>query len=229
MANISYAQLPSGAISLNIGNTQVLSASGNLSTLTQADLTQITSGSIAGNQASITDVNGLLSQLNHFLTSFSNQVNAIQTAGYGLSGTSNAPPIFSLSTDSSGNVALTVNNISSSDIGAASSPGQSGDNSNALNMVALQSNSTVFNNGTFDQGLATMISNVGIEASATTNSENTTNALAQQSSSMRQSISGVDANQQEALMVEYQNTYSAAAKFIGIVDSMLQTLIGMIP
>ena len=231
MANISYTQYSSGAISLTIGATQVINANGVVTPFTQADLSQVTSGSIQGNQQSIADANNLLTQLNQLLTQFSSQVNTIQSTGYGLvSMTPNTATanMFNVNTDSFGNVQLSFNsNITASDVAAASSPGQPGDNSNAMKMIQLQ-NEPIYNNGTLDQGIAQMVSNIGIEANSTTSSEDTANALMQQSSSMRQSISGVDANQQEALMVEYQNTFSAAAKFIGIVDSMLQTLIGMV-
>lgn len=243
MVNISYTPSPDGAVSVSVGSQSIVSAGGGVTALTQAGLGQVDSGSIAGNQASVSDTSSLLTQLDQFLTNFATQVNAIQTNGYGVTSsgmgaTSTAPPMFDMSTDSSGNVVLSLHStttppaspvyITSTDVSASGSPGQAGDNSNALKMAALQNQSGVYNNGTFDQGLAQMVSNVGIEANATTAAQKTASSLAQQSSSMRQSISGVDANQQEALMVEYQNSYNAAAKFIGVFDGMLQTLISSV-
>lgn len=138
-------------------------------------------------------------------------------------------------------------------IGAESSskPGQPGDNTNALAMVNLQNQTSATNpsltngpavsynelftaqansasysaSGTFDQYLASLVSNIGTEAAAVNSGQKTAGALAQQSSNLRQSISGVNTDEEAAKMVEYQNAYNAAAKFISVFNAMLQTLI----
>lgn len=140
-------------------------------------------------------------------------------------------------------------------IAASGVSGQGGDNSNAVAMANLQnqtsaSTSAVVANGpsvsytelfssslqsasysasgTFDQYLGSLVSNVGTEAATVNSSGKTANALAQQSSNMRQSVSGVSTDQEAAKMVEYENTYNAAAKFISVFNQMLQTLINSV-
>ncbi|MDQ0190665.1 hypothetical protein JI721_11280 [Alicyclobacillus cycloheptanicus] len=359
LANISYDEASNGAVSVSLGNIAMVSATGGVTPLTLANLPQVTSGSIAGNQQIVADTQNLLSEMNGFLTSFASQVNAIQQQGYGATTSdgqpiASTPPLFDVNEDAAGNVVLSLHSyvgtgsggtqanpkvsigsgfssgsglsgvpvqvayaasyddtgaltggtvqledesgnpigqpvtltasqlangtaitvgdpatnetlsfnlspasalftpapvsgqagpytytqtdmvannsttITASDVAASAYANQPGDNTNALAMVALQNDASAYNNGTFDQGIAQMVSNVGIEANSVSSSESTANSLAQQSSSMRQSIEGVDANQQETLMVQFQNSYDAAAKFISIVDSMLQTLINMV-
>ncbi len=168
------------------------------------------------------------------------------------------PPNTNVSAPVTGDVTLQINPLftqggGSNYIAAASTgttSGSNGDNGNALNMVTWQSNvpnvspvtysayqvsttsyqdTTFKGSSTFDQYISGIVSNLGITTSAVNSNEQTANALAQQSTNLRQSISGVDTNNQAAKMVEYQNSYDAAAKFISIYDQMLQSLISMVP
>ena len=209
------------------------------------DLKLITSGSIAGNVQSYDNTSNVLGNLDAILTNFASHVNGVQENGYPLSGPNTKNPLFKINKTSAGNVYLSLHSGMTPDkVGASSQPNQPGNNVNAQNMVQRQNKTYKFATsyyyyslaknsnvkiptytGTFDQALGQMVSNIGVEAAATNSSQATAQALAQQSSQLRQSISGVDQNQQAANMVEYQNSYNAAAKFISIFDQMLQTLI----
>ncbi|MCY0893418.1 MAG: flagellar hook-associated protein FlgK [Acidibacillus sp.] len=257
LANISYSESTDasdhGAITVSLGGIQIVPASGAATALTVADVSTlvtngtITSGTIAGNLQTIQETGSLLSQLNTFLTTLSTSVNRIQTSGYGLNGTTQGPELFQMSgngvptTDSAGNVVLSLNSsfapttssnmpntIAPTLIAASTESNQPGNNTNALAMVALQSDTSAYSGGTFDEGLEQMVSSVGVEANSVKSSLQTANALAQQSSNMQQSISGVDTNQQAALMVQYQNSFNAAAQFISVYNQMLQTLISTV-
>jgi flagellar hook-associated protein 1 FlgK len=41
-------------------------------------------------------------------------------------------------------------------------------------------------------------------------------------------VSGVDADEETLNLIQFQRQYQAAARFINVVDEMLQTLIGII-
>lgn len=238
LANISYTTQSDGSVSVQVGNASLVSSSGVVTPLSEADVaSQVTSGTMKGNLDSSSDTGTVLGQLNSFLQQFAQSVNAIQQQGYGTNNpSSKAPPLFSVSTDADGNTVLSLADepgtstpVDAGDVAASGEPNQPGDNSNAQAMVALQTDASAYQNGTFDQGIAQVVSSVGVEASAVSSSEETANALAQQSSSMRDSVSGVDTNQQAALLVQYQNSYDAAAKLISVYDTMLQSLISMVP
>lgn len=202
----------------------------------------ITSGSIAGNVAGITDVRNTLGYLNAYVQNLASQVNqAYGSAVFDVNpaGTATPPadnPVVYLTTDP----AFTASSLSTA---GSANPG----NNSASQAVANVQNATtnfsynVYNSmtggpsstqtftGTFDQGVAQVVSSIGTEAANVISNEQTANALAQQSSQLRQSVSGVDINQQAAQMVQYQNAYSAAAKFITVFDSMIQTLLSSVP
>ena len=228
----------------------------NSSTQTiDVNLSYLNSGEIAGNTQSLDEVNKTLAQFDGFLTSLANEVNSIQTGtsayALGASATSNIPFFnISISTQTN-NVTLEVNSsLTPQDIAAATGANLPGDNSNALLMVndawnGYPSSATSYNyysistnqsvqitsstSATFDQMLTGFVAQLGIDSAAANSNQTTADALSQQSSNLRQSVSGVDLNEQAAQMVEFQNVYSAAAKFISIFDQMLQTAINMVP
>lgn len=229
LANITVTSNSDGSVSVAIpasgtGGSSVSLVNHNVSySINQSS--GITSGAIAGNTAGMNDTTQLLGNLNSFLNGFSTQVNNQQAAGYPLNGSSTAPALFTVTTNS-GNTYLTVSSgFTTNDVAAASSANNPGDNSNALAMVQLQNNPSGSTGSTFDQSLSAIVSGIGVEADAVNSSVQTANALAQQSSNLRSSISGVDINTQAAQMIQFQSQYDAAAKFISVFDSMLQTLI----
>ena len=225
----------------------------NSSTATiDVNLSYLQSGQIAGNVQSLDQTNQILAQMDSFLSSIKDQVNNVQLSGYPLGSSSTSTVSFFSSTlTSAGNVILQVNSsFTPQDIAAASTSGTPGDNGNALNMVNnvwngyptsgstyqysnLETNQSISvtssTNATFDQMLTGYVAQLGINSAAANSNKQTADALSQQSSNLRQSVSGVDLNEQAAQMVLYQNMYSAAAKFISVFDQMLQTAINMIP
>lgn len=237
---------PTGAFTLTL-----MTGSNGIATGTYKNfnLQTINSGQIAGNTQSLDEVNKTMSELDSFLTTFSNQVNTIQTSGYSLNGSPPSKAFFTLSTTTNDNIILQVNqNLTPQDIAAATG-NSSGNNGNALNMVneawngfpatgssftyfSIANNTTVTmtssTGATFDQMLASYVSDLGVDTAAANSNEQTANALAQQSSTLRQSVSSVDINEQAANMLVYQNIFDAASKFISIFDQMLQTAINMV-
>lgn len=198
-----------------------------------ATIQTITSGSIAANSQSVNDIQGILKNINSFVTNLSSAVN-----------TASGVTFFTPTTDTAGNQILQV--ASSITPNTMMTTSSSGNNSSALAVANLQTTDTptfsysytslasgqlVSNSytGTFDQSLAQVVSSLGTKTAQVNAQEQTANSLAQQSSNLRQSISGVNINQEAANMVEYQNVYNAAAKFITVYNSMLQTLIGIVP
>ena len=251
--NVSI-QTPTGAIALVTGSTAATYPPGapvspttmqpqtaSVSTLNPY-LSYITSGSIAGNLQSYGDTSNVLSNLDAMLTQFAGTVNNQQQQGYDYNSSTHSPTLFAINYTSANHVYLSLaSGLTPDQVGAAGSPNQPGDNANALAVTQLQNQSYNFSysynslatgatvnstySGTFDQAISQTVANIGVEAAAVNSSQTTAQALSQQSSMLRQSISGVDQNQQAANMVAYQNSYNAAAKFISVFDQMLQTLI----
>jgi flagellar hook-associated protein 1 FlgK len=78
---------------------------------------------------------------------------------------------------------------------------------------------------TFDDYFAVSVGNIGLLGEQSQISLETQNLLMKQLEEMRQSISGVSMDEELANMIKYQHGYAAAARFITVVNSMLDTII----
>ncbi|MHB9295043.1 putative flagellar hook-associated protein 1 [Pillotina sp. SPG140] len=81
--------------------------------------------------------------------------------------------------------------------------------------------------GTFDDYFSDAVGRVGILGEQSGRRVETHDLVMKQLTEMRQSISGVNMNEELANMIKYQHGYQAAARFITTINSMLDTLIRM--
>ncbi|RIV20817.1 flagellar hook-associated protein FlgK [Alicyclobacillaceae bacterium I2511] len=186
----------------------------------------IASGAISGNLQGIDATSEVLSGLSQFVSTFSNQVNSSLSSPGWLSTTSDPNAPSSLVTmgeilNVSSSPSLTVSAQTAS---ALENTQQASLTSSPSYLTSSFGNFTT-GTGTFDQLLGSLVATVGTQAASAQAEGQTASALATQSSNLRQSVSGVDTNEELANMVQYQNSYNAAAKFISVIDQMLQTLI----
>jgi flagellar hook-associated protein 1 FlgK len=188
---------------------------------------EITSGKMAGwLQARDTKIAGYMSSLDDLAQTLSTEVNAQHAAGYGLIG-SNGDDLFS----GSGAVDMTVNSVILNDynrIAAASAAGAvPGDASNAAAIAELRTALTM-SGGTFDDAANELVSQVGHDVQeAKTYQSHQTDMLAYLDN-YRESVSGVNLDEEMVNLVKYQAAYNAAAKMITMGDDMLSTLMNMI-
>ncbi len=80
----------------------------------------------------------------------------------------------------------------------------------------------------FGAYFSTLVSNLGIQGQNFTAMYTNTNSLVNQISQDRQQVSSVSINDEMAQMLLYQNAYTASARVITTVNSMLQTLVNMV-
>ncbi|AEF81296.1 flagellar hook-associated protein FlgK [Leadbettera azotonutricia] len=77
----------------------------------------------------------------------------------------------------------------------------------------------------FDDYFADSVGRIGLLGEQSERALETQNLIMKQLEEMRQSVSGVNIDEELANMIKYQHGYSAAARFITTVNSMLDTLI----
>nr|WP_221203555.1 flagellar hook-associated protein FlgK [Modestobacter versicolor] len=103
---------------------------------------------------------------------------------------------------------------------AAVGPGPTSDGSNAAAISKLQNASG---------GAATvyrqLIVSLGVEASVATSSLQTQTVIASQVDASRESVSGVNLDEEMTNMLQFQHAYSAAARMITTIDETLDVLI----
>ncbi len=173
-----------------------------------------------GNQ---TDASGIISAQNfHVTLTGTPQANDSFTANV-------LSPSNSSSVNNGSN--LNSNYLTSMTTSDMSSAGLSGNNENALAIGALQNNDISINgtNSTISTYYSNIVSNIGTQSqSANTNYTNSTSVLTNLQNQLS-SFVGVNMNQQMTNLVNYQNSYQAAAAITSSVQAIMTALLSTVP
>jgi len=143
-----------------------------------------------------------------------------------LSVSENAAQTMSISSDVASNGSKIAAGLSSSSDGA-----------NALSLIDLQSKLS-FNSithvaagsgsFTFDEFYSSIVSELGIQSFSTQATLEQQEGILLQLNTRRESISGVSIDEEFINMVKFQQAYNAAARLIGVVDELLDTVISQV-
>ncbi|MHB1662041.1 MAG: flagellar hook-associated protein FlgK [bacterium] len=109
--------------------------------------------------------------------------------------------------------------------------GLSGNNENALNLGALQNNNVPINgtSATISTYYSNIVSNIGTQSqSANTNYTNSSSVLTNLQNQLSSSV-GVNMNQQMTNLVNYQNSYQAAAAITNSAEAIMTALLSIVP
>ena len=110
------------------------------------------------------------------------------------------------------------------DDGSGMYPGP-GNNSNALAIASLQSMYNAVNDTTFGDFYTSLTSELGTMGQTTDRLASNQSVLLDQLSVQRESIRGVNLDEEATAMITYQRIYEGAARVTQVVDSLLDTLI----
>jgi flagellar hook-associated protein 1 len=242
-ANFSVLQQPDGQVSVYLGGQtplvvgdQAYSIQGNFSTPQSAilsssgsDITaQITGGQLG---AELNDNNNLLpsyvSGLNTLAQTLADQVNNGLNNGIDENGAAPVTNLFSYNAGTGAALTLTVNPLTPDQI-AAALPGAPGGNGNALALAAL-ANAPVANGYTFAQAYGNLGAQVGSDLSSATNNSTTDQALLSQAESLRQQISGVSLDEEAVNLMQYERSYDAISKMLGVLSGLTLDVVNILP
>ncbi|MDR0639887.1 MAG: flagellar hook-associated protein FlgK [Spirochaetaceae bacterium] len=113
-----------------------------------------------------------------------------------------------------------------SGFGANGRPANPGNGDAALAIAAIRNNPVMVGaDKTFDDHFADAVARVGEMNRQSGVALSTENLIMKQLRDMRDSISGVNMDEELAAMIKYQHGYAAAARFVTTINSMLETLI----
>lgn len=105
-------------------------------------------------------------------------------------------------------------------------PAEVGDGSAALAIASLRSSSVmVGSQKTFDDYFADAVASVGLKGERAERMAESQSRIVKNLTDTRQSISGVNLDEELSNMIKFQHGYAAAAKFISQMDTMLDTII----
>ncbi len=101
-----------------------------------------------------------------------------------------------------------------------------GDNSNALMMASLQNNKQLYGGtSSYQEAYANIVADVAVKTRQAESSLSTEQVLLGQAVSARESVSGVNLDEEAANLIRFQQAYQAAAQIIAVSDQLFQTLL----
>lgn len=104
----------------------------------------------------------------------------------------------------------------------------SGDNGNARALASLATAALVGGSMSFSQANGQLVGNVGSAASAAQSSLDAETTLDTQLQAQRDSLSGVNLDEEAANLMKFQQAYQAAAQVMSIADTLFQTMINAV-
>ncbi|MFZ5367088.1 MAG: flagellar hook-associated protein FlgK [Spirochaetota bacterium] len=105
-------------------------------------------------------------------------------------------------------------------------PANPGNGEAALAIASIRNSEVMVGKlGTFDDYFADAVVRVGLMGEQSDRALETQNLIMKQLKDMRDSISGVNIDEELSQMIKYQHGYAAAARFISTVNEMLDTII----
>lgn len=192
----------------------------------------ITGGQLAG-QIQIRDkeIPSILSSLDSLASGLATAVNTQNAAGFDLNGNPGSnifvpPPAGGVGAAQSLAVAITSGSQIAATGGPA--PGTPGDNTNANALLAIQ-NQAIVNGQTPLNAYSGLVFKIGNDVSTAQSNQQAGSQVLQQLQNLQQGVSGVDSNEEAANLIRFQNAYQASAKIAGVVDTLMQTAINMVP
>jgi flagellar hook-associated protein 1 FlgK len=159
------------------------------------------------------------------------EVNSIHTAGYDLDGNRGIAFFTPIDVSVTEDVArqIQVNIQDPRQIAAAQeADALPGDNRNALALAGVRE-SKVLEGGTTSLGgfYQTLVAEVGSAVQEATRSGEAKKAVYESMKQYQDSISGVSLEEEEIRLLAYQHAYQAAAKFMSVVDDLLEDLLAL--
>ncbi len=102
----------------------------------------------------------------------------------------------------------------------------SGDNRNALALAALQTSPELLGGtASFQDSYASLVADIAVESRQARSAAATEQSLLDQALSARDSIQGVNLDEEAANLIRFQQAYQAAARIVQVADEVFQTLL----
>jgi flagellar hook-associated protein 1 FlgK len=201
-------------------NAQLLSADGH-------DITSLfDQGTIGGAlNFSNTTMPGIVGGLNALAQNIATSVNTPLTTGQTSTGTAGAD-LFKYTALAGSAGSLTVTNLNASQLAAAfpAPPAPVTAANGVASQLAALVNSTVLNGFTLTELYGNVASSVGQQTSTASSNATSDTSLLTQAQSLRAQVSGVSLNDQATQLLEFQQSYQAAAQIISTIHTILQSL-----
>ncbi len=239
LVGVTTSTAPSGAISVNVGEFDLVDSAGahqfpttfnaaNGTVSSGADVYPISGGQLAGNFANLNSISSTMGSLDTLANTMTTQVNSLMSTGTTANGTT-GQNFFNAASTGAVNFNLDPAVLADPNIIATGISGNTGDTGLAQN-IANEQNTTVagLGNMTTSNFYNSLVSNVGQAVATNTTTLSTQQAVDTQIQNQIQSVSGVSVDEEMSNMLVYQSSYQAAAKALTIANTVLGDLLGLI-
>ncbi len=109
----------------------------------------------------------------------------------------------------------------------SSNVGGVSNNSNMLQMAALQNAKTIGGISSYNDAYAQLVNSVGSQANSLNVEATSQQSITTQIQTQQQSVSGVNVDEETVSLMQYQQLYQANAQVIQAANTMFQTLLGI--
>lgn len=110
----------------------------------------------------------------------------------------------------------------------ASATGAVGDGGALLDMIAVQTSDVPELGGTLGEFYGTVIGDLGFEIGSVANAQEIESFLLNSLEAQREEVSGVNVDEELVKMIQYEQSYSAAAQFLQVVNQMTEEVLALI-
>lgn len=176
------------------------------------------------------------SQLNQLANRFAQKVNDLISGGYGLDDIDNTPPNRSFFVSANANdTNISALNIKISDdvwgkprnIGLSDKPNEPGNNKIALQIARLNEDVLFLNNNKPVEYYNNLIGRIGIRSREAENGFKTSQLVSEQLVNQRESIIGVNLDEEAVNIVKFQQAFEAASRSLNTANELITTIINL--
>ena len=179
------------------------------------------------------EIQGYIDRLDQLAKTLVDEVNLQHGLGFDLTGAAGGNFFSPIAAVTGAASAIQVDNAVAADsrliAAAGSAAGFPGDNVNALALVNLQSTAFAALGGlTLNDSFTVLAADVGARAQDTEGNFNFKKDLLVQAQARRESVSGVNIDEEMTNLLLFQRTFEASSRMVRVTDEMYQTLIDMV-
>ncbi|MFK7974619.1 MAG: flagellar hook-associated protein FlgK [Halioglobus sp.] len=190
-------------------------------------------GTSAISELTVSDASGLPLAGPVTLT-FSPDALGVGVPGYAVTGIAGGPLAYDPATESSGKE-FTLGGFSFSVAGTPedgdallieNNTNGTADNRNALALADLQTARTLFGgDSSYQEAYGATVSDLALQSQRAQTGLNSETVLLEQAMAARESVAGVNLDEEAANLIRYQQAYQAAAQIVSVADQLFQTLL----
>jgi flagellar hook-associated protein 1 FlgK len=175
----------------------------------------------------------MMKALDSFANSFVQRVNSITVTGYGLNDTGPLPPgrsFFSpiMGTANASNIDISSDILNSPEnITLSDTLNEPGNNKIALLISALSQDSTFASSMTPSGYYGSIVGKLGTISAEAINGGSTTNLIAQQLQNQRESVIGVNLDEEAVNLIKYQKAFEASSRIVNTTNELLGIIVNL--